>query len=232
VLDVRGAHLDLPRERRVGLAELTIQADLDADTFRLIDAAGRRVLPVNLSTLTDNGHSNLLRLLLAFGPGETRSVFPLACFESGEDWLRFERVTCATLVVCRRRWTLGLGKLRASLEGLGDSRAYAAIQEWRGRLGLPATGFYSGIAEPGLPKPKPQYADFSSPSQCRLFVSNLRKMASAELTLEEALPEPADFPIDVSGGRRAFELLIDNLVLCAASCGTSSAEARDHNRES
>jgi hypothetical protein len=55
--------------------------------------------------------------------------------------------------------------------------------------------------------------DFGSPSQCRLFVSNLRKMAAPNLSFQEALPSPADFPADAAGDRRAFELLIDDLAL-------------------
>jgi hypothetical protein len=212
VLDVRGAHLDLPRACRVSLGELTVQADLEAETFRLVDASGRRVLPVNLSTLSDNGHPNLLRLLLAFGPGETRGVFPLACFEDDEERICFQRVTCGSLVVRRRTWTVVIGRLRAELEGLGDARAHAAVHAWRCRLGLPVEGFYQEVAD-GRPVPKPQYVDFGSPSQCRLFVSNLRKMAAPNLSFQEALPSPADFPADAAGDRRAFELLIDDLAL-------------------
>ncbi|MFL6292915.1 MAG: hypothetical protein ACJ759_18635, partial [Thermoanaerobaculia bacterium] len=168
VLDVRGAHLDLPRARRVSLGELRVQADLEAETFRLVDAAGRRVLPVNLSTLSDNGHPNLLWLLLAFGPGETRGVFPLACFEGDEERLCFQRVTCASLVVRRRRWTVGVGRLRADLEGLGESRAHAVLHAWRTRLGLPLEGFCQDVKDKGLGGPKPQYFNFGSPLQCRL----------------------------------------------------------------
>jgi len=215
VLDVRGAHLDLPRACRVSLGELRVQADLEAETFRLVDASGRRVLPVNLSTLSDNGHPNLLRLLLAFGPGETRGVFPLACFEEDEERICFQRVTCGSLVVRRRTWTVVIGKLRAELEGLGDARAHAAVHAWRCRLGLPVEGFYQEVAA-GRPVPKPQYVDFGSPSQCRLFVSNLRKMAAPNLSFQEALPSPAGFPADAAGDRRAFELLIDDLALRAA----------------
>jgi hypothetical protein len=78
VLDVQGLHLDLPPERKVHIEDLTIQADLESETFRLIDPSGRRMLPANLSSLADIWHPNLLRFLLVFGPGETRGILPLA----------------------------------------------------------------------------------------------------------------------------------------------------------
>jgi len=229
VLDIRGLHLDLPQERRVSLGDLTVQANLDSETFRLIDASGRRVLPVNLSTLSDNGHSNLLRFLLAFGPGETRSVLPLTHVQGDEDFRSFNRLTCGKLVLCRRRWMIGIERLRASLEGLTDPRAYIVIQDWRRRLDLPVVGFYQELTHYG--KPKPQYVDFSSPSQCRLFVASLQKMTARHLNLEEALPPPTGFPLDASMNRRAFELLIDSLAIRAIS-GNSPAEVRYINRES
>jgi hypothetical protein len=229
VLDLRGLHLGLPRERRVGIGDLTIQADLDSETFRLVDPSGRRVLPVNLSTLSDAGLPNLLRLLLAFGPGEARGVLPLAHVEGNEDFRSFNRLTCGKLVLRRHRWTIGIERLRESVERLTDPRAYVAIHNWRRRLGLPAVGFYYELTHSGIFKP--QYVDFGSPSLCRLFVSSLRKMATGHLILEEALPSSADFPLDASMNRRGFELLIDSLAIRAVS-GNSSAEVPDRNRES
>ncbi|HEX4961029.1 MAG TPA: hypothetical protein VF173_09345 [Thermoanaerobaculia bacterium] len=229
VLDLRGLHLGLPPERRVGLGDLTIQADLDSETFRLIDPSGRRVLPVSLSTLSDAGLPNLLRFLLAFGPGETRAVFPLNSWEGEEDFRSFHRLTCGTLVLRRHRWTIGIEKLRGDLEALSGLRAYVAIHDWRHRLGLPAVGFYYELSYQGILKP--QYVDFRSPSLCRLFVASLQKMATGHLTLEEALPSPADFPFDASMNRRGFELLIDSLAIRTVN-GNCSAWVPDRNRES
>ncbi len=223
VLDNRDLHLGLPRERRVSLADLTIQADLDSETFRLIDPSGRRVLPVNLSTLADVWHPNLLRFLLAFGPGETRGVFPSAYSAGDEDLRSFNRLTCGKLVLCRRRWTFGIESLRDALEGLSDSRAYVYIYEWRRRLDLPSVGFYYERTYHGAFKP--QYVDFDSPSLCSLFVSSLRKRAAGHLMLEEALPSPADFPFDVTMNRRGLELLVDSLAISTVS-GNPSAGYR------
>ncbi|HEV7507452.1 MAG TPA: lantibiotic dehydratase [Thermoanaerobaculia bacterium] len=231
VLDVRGLHLDLPRERKISLSELTVQANLDSETFRLIDSSGRRLLPVNLSTLSDAGHPNLLRLLLTFGPGETRGVFPLAHAEGDDDFRSFNRLTCGNLVLRRRRWMIDVERLRRDLDSLTDFPVYETLHQWRCRLALPATGFYYERVRHGYPgNIKPQYIDFSSPSLCRLFVSSLRKMATPLLTLEEALPSPSDFPYDSLMERRGFELLIDSLAIRAAG-GNSSPGVQDHDRE-
>jgi hypothetical protein len=228
VLDIPDLHLGLPRERKVSLGDLTIQADLDSETFRLIDPSGRRVLPVNLSTLADVWHPNLLRFLLAFGPGETRGVFPSAHSEGDEDFRSFNRLTCGNLVLRRRRWTINIESLRHALEGLSDSQAYVCIHKWRRRLDLPSVGFYYERTYHG--DFKPQYADFGSPSLCSLFVSSLRKLATGHLILEEALPLPTDFPFDATMKRRGFELLIDSLAIRTVS-GNSSAGVQNRNRE-
>jgi hypothetical protein len=228
VLDIPDLHLGLPRERKVSLGDLTIQADLDSETFRLIDPSGRRVLPVNLSTLADVWHPNLLRFLLAFGPGETRGVFPSAHSEGDEDFRSFNRLTCGNLVLRRRRWTIGIESIRHALEGLSDSQAYVCIYKWRRRLDLPSVGFYYERTYHGAFKP--QYADFGSPSLCSLFVSSLRKLATGHLILEEALPLPTDFPFDAAMKRRGFELLIDSLAIRTVS-GNSSAGVQNRNRE-
>jgi hypothetical protein len=228
-LDLRGLHLDLPRERRVGFGDLTIQADLDSETFRLIDSSGRRVLPVHLSSMTDAGLPLLLRFLLAFGPGETRGVFPFPHSEGGEDFSSFNRLTCGTLVLRRRRWTIGIKSLCDDLDGLTDYRAYVYIHDWRRRLDLPSVSFYYERTYHGAFKP--QYVDFDSPSLCSLFVSSLRKRTTGHLILEEALPSPIDFPFDAAMNRRGVELLIDSLATRTVS-GNLSASVPCHSRES
>lgn len=211
VLDLRGLHLDLPRERRLGLGDLTVQADLDAETFRLLDPSGHRVLPASLSTLPDAGLPNLLRFLLMFGPGETRGVFPASYFEGDDELATYHRLTLGRVVVRRRAWRLGVAGLRDRLENLSDLRSYVEVDRWRRRLGLPAEGYYSEVAHCG--KTKPQYVRFDSPSLCRLFVSSLRKMEAGWIHLAEALPSPAAFPLDGATERRGFELLIDTLAI-------------------
>ncbi len=229
VLDLRGLHLDLPRRRRVGLGDLMIRADLETETFRVIDPSGRRVLPVHLSSMADSGLPPLLRFLLIFGPGETRGVFPFAHSDGDEELRSFRRLTCGRLVLRRRRWQIGVAGFRDDLESLTDSRAYRYVQDWRRRLDLPPVGFYYERTYHGTIKP--QYVDFTSPSLCGLFVSSLRRMSSGHLLIEEALPSPADFPFDASMDRRGLELLIDSLAIRTVG-GNPSAGVLSHDRES
>lgn len=227
VLDLRGFHLDLPRERRVGLGELTVEADLESETFRLLDSSGRRVLPVHLSSMTDAALPPLLRLLLAFGPGETRGVLPFAHSSGDAEVSSSSRLTCGTLVLRRRRWTIGIEGLRERLDGLTEYRAYVALHDWRRRLDLPAVAFFYERTYHGAIKP--QYVDFDSPSLCSLFVSSLRKLAARQLVLEEALPSPADFPFDATMSRRGLELLIDSLAIRAVHDRESESLRKEDN---
>lgn len=228
VLDVQGLHLDLPQERKVCIEDLTIQANLESETFRLIDPSGRRMLPANLSSLADIWHPNLLRFLLVFGPGETRGVFPLAHSEGDDDFRIFSRLTCDSLVLRRRRWTFGIESLRGLVEGLSEPGAYRSINNWRLQHGLPTVVFYfEQTYQGGL---KPQFLDFSSPALCGLFASSLRRAQISSLSLEEALPSPIHFPFDASMHRRGFELSIDSLAVGTVN-GNSSTMVPDHNRE-
>jgi hypothetical protein len=225
VLDLRGFHLDLPRERRISLGDLTIQADLDSEIFRLVDRSGRPLVPVHLCSMRDIGLPSLLRFLLAFGPGETRGVFPFPHSEGNENF----RLTCGNLVLRRRRWTILIEDLREDLKDLADSQAYAHIHGWRRRLGLPPKGFYYERTYHGAFKP--QYVDFDSPSLCGLFAASLQRREAEYLSIEEALPSPADFPFDTKMGRRGLEVLIDSLAIRADS-GNFSAQVQNHDRES
>ncbi len=209
VLDLRGLHLDLPRERRLGLGDLVVQADLDAETFRLVDRSGRRVLPASLSAMSDSGLPNRLRFLLMFGPGEARGVFPFPWSEHHGDVVAFNRLTCENVVTRRRSWRIGVAKLREDLASATDRRSYVLVDRWRRSLGLPEEGYYHELASCG--KQKPQFVRFDSPSLCRLFVSSLGKMEGASLHFVEPLPASTDFPLDACMERRGFELLIDQL---------------------
>ncbi len=211
VLDLRGLRLDLPRERRLSLDDLVVQADLDAEAFRLVDRSGRRVLPASLSTVSDSGLPNRLRFLLMFGPGEARGVFPFAWSEGDGDVVIFNRLTCENVVTRRRSWTIAVAKLRDRVESATDRRSYVLVDRWRRSLGLPEEGYYHELASCG--KQKPQFVRFDSPSLCRLFVSSLARMAGGSLHFVESLPSPTDFPLDAFMERRGFELLIDQLAI-------------------
>lgn len=221
VLELRGLYLDLPRERRRTLDDLIVQADLDAEAFRLVDRSGRRVLPASLSTVSDSGLPNRLRFLLIFGPGEIRGVFPASWSESQGDVVTFHRLTCESVVTRRRSWKIAVARLRERVEGATDRQSYVLVDRWRRSLGLPEEGYYHELASCG--KQKPQFVRFDSPSLCRLFVSSLKAMAEPSLRFVESLPSSTDFPPDVFMERRGFELLIDQLAIRDLG-GSSSAD--------
>ncbi|HBL29334.1 MAG TPA: hypothetical protein DD490_21085 [Acidobacteria bacterium] len=211
VLDLRGVHLDLPRERRLSLGDLIVQADLDAETFRLVDRSGRRVLPASLSAISDSGLPNRLRFLLMFGPGETRGVFPSSWSEGQGDIVAFNRLTCGIVVTRRRSWKIAVAMLRESIRNTTDRGSYVLVDKWRRGSGLPEEGYYHELARCG--KHKPQFVRFDSPSLCRLFVSSIEKMEGTSLHFVESLPSPTAFPLNACMEPRAFELLIDQLAI-------------------
>lgn len=219
VLHFQGLHLEVEPERRVKLGDLRIQADLDAEYFRVLDADGRRVLPVHLSSRRDAALSSILRFLLVFGPGETRGVFPFPYTETEGDMRIFNRLTVGSLILHRRRWDLPVQGLSAAIAGLTDLDTYKQIHAWRRKLDLPTVGyFYERTYSGGL---KPQFVDFSSPSLCRLFATSIRKQAE-KMKFQEALPLPEDFPRDNEGQRRGVELLIDGLAIRTPSRNKSA----------
>lgn len=211
VLGIRGVGLGLPAERKVNLRELVVEADLGTERFRLVDAHGRRVLPVQLSTWPKSQIPNVLRLLLAFGPDETRSVYPTGYTERDEALCKWRRLTCGPLTIRRQAWTIEIDALQKELAPLAPFSAYQAIQHWRLGLGLPRVGYYYERTFHG--KFKPQYVDFSSPSLCRLFAASVSKIEVGSVHIEEALPGFSNFPFDATGTRRASEVLLDSLTM-------------------
>lgn len=211
VLELRGMNLGLPRERCVSLNELSVEADLENEVFRLRDRSGRRVLPLSLSAISDTGLPNRLRFLVTFGAGDTRGVFPFSWIEGGDEAICSRRLTCNQVVLRRRTWSLAVESLRARLENTSDRQAYEIVGLWRQRIGLPLEGFYYEQASCG--KSKPQFVRFDSPTLSRLFVSSLRRERIERLHFTEALPAPKDFSRDELQDRRGFELLIDTLAI-------------------
>lgn len=219
VFDWRGVNLDLPPERRLSLRDLRVVADLEADRFRLVDRMGRRLLPLHVSTLNEEMLPNLLRLLLAFGPGDIRNVFPTSHVERGGDdgTVHLRRLSCGSVVLRRQAWALDLAALRARLGALPGAAAHLELDAWRRGLGLPLRVFYYESIRHGVTGGlKPQYLDFSSPSLVQLFAESVRRPEQPRMMVEEALPSPDEFPLDHQGRRRGLELLIDSLMLSRA----------------
>ncbi len=213
VLELRGAHFGVPPERLVRLKDLQVHADLDREAFRLTDGAGRRLLPLYVSTLEDSSLPNLLRILLAFGPGEIRNIFPFSPTERRDRTVLFRRLTCGSVVLRRQSWSFDIEALAGRLEHKEAWRAHQEIDRWRRGLDLPLRAFYYESTRHGVTgSRKPQYLDFSSPALVQLFAESLRRSPEPRMMLEEALPAPTDYPLDGAGDARGLELLVDHLM--------------------
>lgn len=215
VFEWRGVVPGRSPERRLALAELRVEAELEAGAFRLVDGAGKRILPLHVSTLDEEMLPHLLRILLVFGPGEIRNVFPTSHSERLPGGaVVFRRLSCGRVVLRRSGWSCDLESLRAALANTDGVAAYRAVAAWRRELGLPAAVYYFENTHHGVAGAlKPQFLDFTSPALSLLFAESVRRHPAPRLMLEEALPAPTDYPLDGAGQRRALELLFDSLML-------------------
>jgi hypothetical protein len=217
VLELPGEQIDVCSDRLVSLADLRIRADLAAPRFTVVDRAGRTLVPVHMSSLSNLFMPAPLRFLSLFGPYETRQVLPRPARQQAGSTQVTRRLTCGRLVLRRKRW-----EVRGQAEGKGpwDMAAPAAFswaQRWREQHDIPLQAFvYEEMHAPGdaVPSFKPQYVDFRSPSLVALLTTILRKN-SGRLIVEEALPGPGDLPLGPDGERRAFEVQLDSLALDA-----------------
>ncbi|HVH13085.1 MAG TPA: hypothetical protein VM759_08540, partial [Longimicrobium sp.] len=121
--------------------------------------------------------------------------------------------------------------LRGLLEG-SDAMAFAAVNRFRARHGIPDRVFFADALPHDFFKKawKPQYLDFTSP----LFFPLLRGVVAdgEELKLTEMLPAPEAFPRDEMGRVWAAEVLLDSLALRRPPFGaTPRHERARHGRK-
>lgn len=212
VLQAPGEHLGPATEGRVLLRDLKVQIDLSSEAFRVVDSRGQRLLPVHLSSLTHLFMPVMLRFLSVFGPYEVRQVFPQP--RPVEPGI-FDRLTCGSLIVRRKRWELEAAPISNGNSRALGSDAFRRIHQWRLSVGLPEQVF---VLEPyhrpngALQGFKPQYLDFTSPSLVGVLSSVLEK-AQERLIFEEALPLFTAFPSDSAGRPRGVEIQLDSLAL-------------------
>jgi hypothetical protein len=218
VLELPGESVDLPASRRVRLSDLRVQVDLAAESFRLVDTKGRRLLPVHMSSLNNVFLPTLLRFLSVFGPFETRQIFPQPPVERINDASITSRVVCGNLVLRRKRWEIPVDRIGREILDFSGVGAYEKIQTWRRENGIPQAVFVYEQMHRGanaVQSFKPQYLDFSSPSFASLFLAIARKNKHT-LLFEESLPAFNDYPLDGASELRAIEFQIDSLALRSA----------------
>ena len=215
VLELPGESVDLPASRRVCLSDLRVKADLAAESFRLVDARGRYLLPVHMSSLNNAFLPALLRFLSVFGPFETRQVFPRSLVERTNGIGITRRVVCGSLVLRRMQWEIPVDRIGSDILDSTGVDAYEKIQAWRRGAGIPQAVFVYEQMHRGanaIRSFKPQYLDFSSPSFVSLFLAIAKKNEQTVL-FEEPLPSFQDYPMDGASEPRAIELQIDSLTL-------------------
>lgn len=223
VLTLPGAEAEAPAAARATLGELRVR--FGSGTPHLRDAAGRRLLPVQLGFAFEDYLPPLIKFLAAFGPSEMSAPFPPQRWEARDGALRGRRTWLGNVLLHRAAWTVDTAPVRAAGAGADAAEAYARVQRWREALGVPARCFAVEVSRHPRQgeRASPQYLDLTSP----LFVELFRAIAAAapeRLTLTEALPDPTAFPADGDGSRWGVEVLVDSLAL--APRPTRGAPAR------
>lgn len=211
VLVIAGESCDLEPARQIEPRDLVVRRR-DDGSLRLGDRRGGDYLPCFLSPLQTEFIPTILKFLDLFGCS-VRTHTSLSSRIESRDGCRFEpRQLVGELVIKRKRWILR----RDTVPGLGapEEEAFALLNAWRLALGLPHQIYLiEGVTEPGAPPSfKPQYIDFRSPSFVSLFQTSLR-LGGEEVSIDEALPRPEDFPLDAEGRPRGAELMIESLAL-------------------
>jgi hypothetical protein len=232
VVEFPGERIDLPAERRVRLSDLEVQVDLTAESFRVVDSRGYRLIPVHMSSLNFPFVPLLQRFLSIFGPYETRQIFPRPQPVTAGTVQVSDRLLCGNLVVRRKRWQAATETIRdhvGDLRNASDNETFQRVDHWRRAIGLPARVFlYEQMHRDGdvVQSFKPQYLDFSSPSYTSLFLSILGKQGTRTM-FEEPLPSFSEFPVDDEHARRALELQIDSLALRQATLSEARCNGVD-----
>jgi Lantibiotic dehydratase, N terminus len=209
VMSLPGEPLGVEPDREVDANELRVRIDRTG-LPRLVDGAGRRLLPVHLGGAALAYNPPWITFLALFGPGELRPIPVPRIVEPRGETKVLGRVVLGRVVLGRQRWVVPTADIAAEVAAAAPSRAFAAIDRWRRSWDLPERVFaiervhfkaFKAKAEVY----KPQYLDFTSPSFCELFAALLRTNGSS-LTLEEVLPAAAAFPRDEAGESWAVEL--------------------------
>jgi hypothetical protein len=200
--------------RSVTLQDLHLHFDSDSSQFSVRTRNGERLVPVHLCSLADNCLPSLVRLLLAFGPGETRAVLPFPKRSTSAQCQITERLWYGDLAIHRKRWTLPARPLRDALRARSPQAFALHLRRLTDSLGLPQ-GFFIRTAT-SRASSKPQYFSPTSPLLAHLLVDLLADERQDWFIFEEALPDllSADsFPDSMD---TSLELLIDTQAVRSA----------------
>lgn len=212
-LELPGEPSSVAAEGRVSLAELRVRRT--ALGPRVVDGRGRGLLPVHLGVAAHLYMPSLIKFLSALGPGALSHPFPSPPGREAAPGVRcWERLVLGDLVLQRRAWRFAPAAL-PELDGLGDAAAFAAIEGWRRRHGLPSRLFLAERLVLGkVVRRKPQFLDLRSPICVRILCRAMQGAGeTAGVRVEEMLPTPEMAPRAADGSARAAEWVVDALAL-------------------
>ncbi|MFD4789373.1 lantibiotic dehydratase [Streptomyces sp. NPDC058459] len=216
-----GEHSTAPDEARLQLDDLYAVHDETEDRLLLRSRRlDREVVPVYLGYLVPMVLPEIPRTLLLFSP-TSRSVpdvwrgVPTGPATDGVT--RRPRVRHHSLVLQRRSWTAGDGRLPLRTPGTSDADWYLAWHRWRARHGLPARVFATvheetedGRGAAWFGGSKPQYVDFESPLSLTAL-EGLLAGRRARTVFEEMLPAEDELHVTSPRGRHVAELAVELL---------------------
>ena len=209
VIEIPGEISDFPPACRLTLRELMI--DWASPLPRLLDGAGRHLVPVHLGPVSLRLMTPLVRLLAVFGSSDFGLVLPPRVSRQEEDVEISGRLRLGNIILRRRRWTLPLDGIRDEVSSLSDADSFLAINRWRSTRGLPDRVFLEEkipVNFFGRDIFKPQYLDFTSPLFVRIFRAILQTTLT-HISIQEMLPGTEGAPRDINGQRWAIELQLD-----------------------
>jgi hypothetical protein len=215
VLELPDEWLDLPPERTMSLADLSVCFDSPDALPEVVDPAGNAFAPVHLGVADESFMPTVLRVLGAFGPGELAPLgLPRRARRCRDMHIVPPQAVGKLISNSQRRVIPAHAVPRQEIAGVSRDQAFMRVNDWRLALALPERVFLIERLHQDTRGDlyKPQYIDFTSPGFVALFARILARGENV-LHLEEVLPGPEIAPPDRHGRRWVVELQIDTLAL-------------------
>ena len=204
-------------ERRLDLADLTLEHDPEADRLVLRSRRlGREVVPVYLGYLVPAALPAISRTLLLLSTSATLWLDPWAGVPTASadgGVLHRPRLRLGPLLLARRSWTMSAGDLPSEVPG-GPAEQFLAWQRWRRRHRLPLRVFahVRPSATATGRRPKPQLLDLGS----ELAITSLRAMLTdpdARVVLTEQLPGGEHAEVHSAAGGHLAEYAVETVTV-------------------
>ncbi|MEU7057402.1 lantibiotic dehydratase [Streptomyces sp. NPDC046197] len=208
---------------RIPLADLEVRHDPARGLLTLRShSRDAEVRPVHPNLIAELWLPPAIRLLLqAFGttsnlliPG--RRMFGDTSLDAVDGLLAEPRVVMGEVTVSRRQWVFPASSVPVRAPAEGDRRHLLRLAEWLGTHGMPTRCFVRALDPASVVEGsvwrvksrKPLYVDFANPLLVGVF-ERLLGNRDQVLFLQEALPDPSDFPHHGAHGSRVTEYVIE-----------------------